>query len=372
MKHFITCLACCFALISLHAQQITPDLNFGEAGYVRTAIAPYSNYGTVMDHTLGNRLIFIGSVQVPHGFRASLVQYSTLGDSISRTSLPFSQASGLHPSAVKSLPDGSVLVANSSLPDDLIKMRPNGSLDTTFGVQGSASLFYNDVEEIFVDQSAGRILAVGSVLNNYPESPRGAYVNAFDLNGRPDSTFGENGRYRFTQGYLDFFLRIEQQADGKLLVAGFSIFNNTRYNSLIRLTQDGMPDTTFGTNGVVFELFAGIGENYGLVVQPDQKILICGYSYDPYQAVVARYMPDGTRDDTFGDNGVVYLPMVNEATDMMLLPSGKILTYCWLNNEENLSALIQLLPDGTPDAEFGVNGVFFSPFSDFGPPMNSV
>ncbi|MBL7827788.1 MAG: T9SS type A sorting domain-containing protein [Saprospiraceae bacterium] len=368
MKHFIYCLVFTSFFVPLRAQQVALDYSFGNLGYVRTSIAPFATYGTIMDRTIDNRILLVGGAHGSDAGYTALVRYSTLGDSVNKLLLPYAPPNYPIATAIKSLPGGNVLIANASSEKELIKIRPDGTLDSTFGVYGKTPLFRIAAQEIIVDQP-NRILVTGFNLNDFMEYQKGGYVLAYDMNGKPDSTFGENGRFRFSQGYLDFFFRILQQPDGKLLIAGFSIFGNTRYNSLIRLTEDGVLDESFGAGGMIFEQFTGNGENYGLIVQPDKKILICGYTFDPYQAVVVRYMPDGTRDVTFGDNGVVYLPGVHEATDMMLFPNGKILTYCWVNNEDNPTALFQLLPNGALDPEFGVNGVYFSPFLGFEPPM---
>lgn len=370
MKHFITCLACCFGLISVHAQLITPDLSFGEQGYVNTFIRPNTTYGTAMERTIDNQLLLLGSRPGGNGSNVWLTRYSLQGDSISSLQLPTDTipSSSMMASALAALPDGSTLITTFG-PKKFLKLQPNGSLDSTFGLNGAASLFDCHVQEIFIDQQAGRILAIGQVLNTYNAIPKGGYVMAYDLNGRPDSSFGVNGRFHFYNGGYDFFYKIIQKTDGKLLVAGFSTIGNIRYNTLLGLTQNGTLDTDFGTDGSIFEFFTGNGENYGMFVQPDQKIVTCGYTLNPYQAVVARYLPDGNRDNSFGINGVAYLPDVLEATDMLLLPNGKILVYGWWQNQGNYSALIQLLPDGAPDPSFGVNGVYFSPFDGLQPPM---
>ncbi len=94
-----------------------------------------------------------------------------------------------------------------------------------------------------------------------------------------------------------------------------------------------------------------------------------GYATPSYQALVARYSPDGTRDNTFGENGVCYfteLPTHIEGIGLELLPNGKIIsTFASLNEVDFF--ISQLQPNGDKDVAFGVNGIYQHTISEFKP-----
>src|SRR5688572_4073295 len=101
-------------------------------------------------------------------------------------------------------------------------------------------------------------------------------------------------------------------------------------------------DPAFGQGGRVFtsvtvagyDLFYPMAES--VLVQPDGKIIVCGRFWEDaisywYGTMIVRYMPDGTPDTSFGENGKVAVittgyPYGGPAVgaDMVLQPDGKI------------------------------------------------
>src|SRR5467141_2166993 len=79
-----------------------------------------------------------------------------------------------------------------------------------------------------------------------------------------------------------------------------------RYNA----NAPGIPgtlDTSFGTQGVVTTDVNASRDDiaFATVLQPDGKIIVVGTSFTtPASVVVIRYNVDGTRDSTFGSNGI--------------------------------------------------------------------
>jgi uncharacterized delta-60 repeat protein len=122
------------------------------------------------------------------------------------------------------------------------------------------------------------------------------------------------------------------QSDGKILIGGdFFGGNPWMQFEIVRLNQDGSPDSSFGTagNGVVTTSFVPPGFNSynrfaafltDFTIQDDGKIVAVGYIY-PYGGspvvrygswAIARYnvnvpgQTDGSLDTTFGDSGTIY------------------------------------------------------------------
>jgi uncharacterized delta-60 repeat protein len=91
-------------------------------------------------------------------------------------------------------------------------------------------------------------------------------------------------------------------------------------------------DPTFGIGGVT--VYPGMNLNYpaGIAVQPDGKILVGGSGqngiiFSNQRLAVARYLPNGVLDASFGQNGVAFSSFTGYElipSDMALLPNGKI------------------------------------------------
>src|SRR5262249_23103687 len=103
------------------------------------------------------------------------------------------------------------------------------------------------------------------------------------------------------------------QPDGKIIAAGQATFSQTgRDFLLVRYNADGSPDSSFGTNGVVTTDFGKRDDAIAAVVlPPDRKILAVGttniqkgFTYAS-QLVLARYLPSGALDTSFGNRGTV-------------------------------------------------------------------
>ncbi len=80
-----------------------------------------------------------------------------------------------------------------------------------------------------------------------------------------------------------------------------------RYNANGAPGTPGTPDTNFGTQGVVTTDVNPSHDDiaFATVLQSDGKIIVVGTSFTtPASVVVIRYNVDGTRDSSFGSNGI--------------------------------------------------------------------
>src|SRR5262249_22296720 len=100
-----------------------------------------------------------------------------------------------------------------------------------------------------------------------------------------------------------------QPGDGKVIAVGFDDVHTSSNpvvtrGALARVNTDLTPDASFGNNGVVSaDSGPGADAVTNLVVQADGKIVTLTNSFE-----LVRYNPDGSRDNTFGTDGVVSLP----------------------------------------------------------------
>jgi uncharacterized delta-60 repeat protein len=151
--------------------------------------------------------------------------------------------------------------------------------------------------------------------------------------GTLDNTFSEDGiQLTLIPGDYNWPGNIAIQPDQKIVIAGYSGPWQFEHFSLIRLGTDGNPDTEFANNGIfTYSINQGLDIFNDVIVQPDGKILACGYtiaSDGTYDFVAMRMNDDGSIDSGFGENGVLnqaFSYTECRAVAMAIQPDGKLL-----------------------------------------------
>lgn len=100
-------------------------------------------------------------------------------------------------------------------------------------------------------------------------------------------------------GGIDQAMALAQDADGKLLAAGYGFYGGFGSIALVRYLSDGTLDAGFGVGGIAEEFIGGDDHGKAVAVQPDGKILVAGSSeyVDSYDVVVLRF--DGGVAESF-------------------------------------------------------------------------
>ncbi len=195
-----------------------------------------------------------------------------------------------------------------------------------------------------------------------------------------DTGFGLNGIVRTN---IEGELNALAVQDGKIVVAGY----NRDYASdtpimVIRYNENGSLDTTFGIPFSVIPFGLGIATTYvgrfvratGITIQEDNKIIVVG-SMDTglqHNIVIVRYTKDGVLDRDFGPdkNGVITLKIgknTSFAYDVVVQKDGKIIVVGSSISEfnRNIFTIIRLKKDGSPDTDFGHDGIVTITPTDF-------
>ena len=182
---------------------------------------------------------------------------------------------------------------------------PPGDLDPSFGTNGRVTTSFGGVESAraVLVQADGKIVVGGT--RDIAENLDFALAR-YNADGSPDLSFGENGRVTTEFGRDDKLIALLQQPDGKLIAAGSDPFHIT----LARYLPDGSPDPSFGpTNGKVTTTCAYQCRAAALARQSDGKILVAGAVAGPapgqYDFLLIRYQSGGALDSTFGTGGIV-------------------------------------------------------------------
>ncbi len=260
-------------------------------------------------------------------------------------------------------PDGKLLMAgtNGGMGGNVTigRLGLTGAYDTGFGGTGHPSVDFagmdgattgSDGASDLVRQADGSIVTVGFSDNEFA-------IDRVTSAGTIDNTFDSNGRKRadFT-GDTDG-ARAVALSGSKIIVAGITSTGGNPRLALLSLNSTGGVDTSFGvgtghSEGGTTELPRGAN---AVAVQPDGKILVAGPGGGNFG--VARVKTDGFYDPTFGPgaNGQVSVDFggTDVANAMALQPDGKILV---AGTDGDGFAVARLLPNGTLDPSFGTGG----------------
>jgi uncharacterized delta-60 repeat protein len=193
---------------------------------------------------------------------------------------------------------GSAIGANNN---QIVLLTAAGAVDTTFGVQGIATLSIADnLVEFPTDmqlQPDGRIVVVADVAAHAAKGiPSHGVVARFNANGTLDTSFGSGGVVALTP--LDGSVADKPnvllfQPNGQILVADVS----GTAEVVLRLNADGTPDTSFGKRGTATVSRTG-GAPRALALQSDGKIVAIA-------TTAHRLLPNGTHDKTFAPGVVI-------------------------------------------------------------------
>ena len=252
-------------------------------------------------------------------------------------------------------PDGKILAASEYSADtwQLTRLNPDGSLDTSFGVNGvalakftitSSSGAYPAPNAIAV-QSDGSILVGGEFVEGYGTPA----LCRFTAGGQLDQTFGTNG-FVDLSGYESpnsaRVMGIALRPDGRILLA----LSSGSFLQAVQLMPNGSIDSSFYTPQAVSDITQAIA------LLPNGQFLLAGLSR------VARFNADGTLDTSFGTNGYAAVnfgspfPFMSE---IAIDPAGRIVVAGdaqFSSNGPSQMAVARLTSSGALDTSFGSGG----------------
>ena len=266
-------------------------------------------------------------------------------------------------------PDGKIVVAgyssNGSENDiALVRYNADGSLDTSFGNDGSVTTSLgasNDVGQSVAVQADGKIIVAGYSENG---SDYDFALVRYNTDGSLDTSFGSGGIVTTQVAGDDVGLSVVIQPDGKLVVSGYGGFHPDQNFALVRYNADGSLDASFGSGGkVTTSVLPSDDVGYSVIVQPDGKLVVAGRTYNGSNNdfALVRYNADGSLDAGFGDSGIVTTLVGSsheEGYSVAIQPDGKLVVsgYSRIGSNEDF-ALVRYNTDGSLDTSFGSGGV---------------
>lgn len=273
-------------------------------------------------------------------------------------------------------PDGKVIAVGETNydPDEanhhrifVVRLNPNGTYDTSPGSFPGGKVYIDT--PLSTDEAAAAVLQPdGKILIAGTKGSQGT-VYRLNANGTLDNTFGTGGKAVISSESVYRFRNIKLQANGKVVVSG-SGFIDSRFSYLIaRFNTNGQLDNAFnsaGTPGYIkFRTHTSNnrednGAGYGLAIQPDGKIVSCGYN-ELDDGTVVRLYSYGALDPTFASGGIKYIDFQRDMSlySVAIQDDGKILVGGTYDYSSSLvkAQIIRLLPNGNFDNSFNGSGL---------------
>ena len=208
------------------------------------------------------------------------------------------------------------------------------NLDTSFNHNGSTgNLFIADTvnqAQAIASQANAKIITVGNAGDNaiiVCYTNKGILDPTFNANGTPGYIVINFGAPTFAYDL------IIQPNDGKIIIVGFVTINNVDNALIARYNPDGTLDGSFNdvnannTGGYIITPFGAQTQLYSVKLQANGAIVVAGWTtyLGLANALVARYTNTGQLDTTF--NGIGYVTTLlggvfTKARSLTLQPNG--------------------------------------------------
>jgi uncharacterized delta-60 repeat protein len=279
-------------------------------------------------------------------------------------------------------PDGKILAAGVSEAKGthdfaLARYTSTRDLDPTFGEGG---FVLTDFSESYDWAYGLALLSNGKILVAGVSDASGSKDFAlarYNPDGTLDSGFGNGGLVTETSRSLtaDIVRGLAVQPDGRIVVVGVSYEDVATMGPnadfiVARYHPDGRNDLTFGIGGSMATDFGdSYDDAYAVLLQPDGKVVLGGYTnagngpgvlFGADQLALARYLPNGLLDTSFGQGGKVVFDGGSLDERILALaqaPDGSILAGGYVNGERRSDLLLaRLRTDGALNSGFGNNG----------------
>lgn len=249
----------------------------------------------------------------------------------------------------------------------LTRYTASGALDKSFGTDGKVLLNFAADPQATEEGWGVRVLASGKLLVAGSSAGK-FFVARLRPDGSLDSSFGAGGRVLIDPGAQVNVFAVAFRGGAVVLAGVPELIGPTSGTvSLARVLTSGRPDASFGSGGVATVSFPDPVQDGALAVQSDDRVLLAANlsaDSEPYsRANIVRLRENGTLDPNFGDGGVIAQPFgatsgevndikIQEADDKFVVGGTTLPGDIW-----NGYTLARYRMNGSPDASFGTGGV---------------
>jgi uncharacterized delta-60 repeat protein len=363
------------------AQAGSLDLSFGKGGKVLTAIGPQLNEARALAIQADGKIVAVGATENGPKDDFAIIRYNSNGsldstfdkDGIVTTVVGSSYDEA---TTVALQLDGKIIVAGYSYTGSnsdfaLIRYNKNGSLDSSFGSFGKVITAIGTNGDFGLSvalQSDGKIIVAGYSENGLNDD---FAIVRYTKGGLLDSTFDADGIVTTDIGKKDRGCAVKIQADGKIVVAGYSQDTSYSFITVVRYNANGSLDNTFDFDGKQTTVIGVFGDQArSLAVQSDGKIVVVGYSYGfagSQDFAVVRYNINGSLDSSFDIDGKVTTAIGacdQNANAVVIQSDNKILLVGHSLNKStstNEFAIVRYNTNGSLDNTFDFDGIVTTP-----------
>lgn len=310
-------------VVRRYTESGSPDATFGNAGRVVTDL-PRVGHAEAVAVTAAGEIVVAGDTYTelddPHGSDLLVLRFTASGmldPSFAGGAVILDVGVNGGGRAILVQGDRRVVVAGDSNAPDIalprgvavmVGLRPDGTLDPTFGEGGvtrtEALQLEGFIASGIVEEADGSIVSAVTAYSDIV-GRRFVELTRFDGNGHPLEPFDEGAGY--ASG-------LALDARGRILASG-GFFDDTFVSraALMRWLPNGRLDHELGTLRLT-ELADSLPS---IAVDRDDRIVLAS-------DVLSRRLPDGSLDADFGVAGVATGPMPNGFRGLALRPDGKI------------------------------------------------
>ncbi|HEX6812834.1 MAG TPA: hypothetical protein VF384_14505 [Planctomycetota bacterium] len=318
--------------------------------------------------------------------------------------------------AVRALADGRVVVVGQRDADGVaLRLLHDGSLDPTYGDGGIATVVGNGASMVAATVHADGRAMLGRFATIWPTEPPWivlyeSKLTRLDASGAPDAGFGTGGTAAFSGEFVvglaarpdgtliglhapieygnPYRLRLyasdgsvtgadttlaagfspgslDIAADGAVVLGGSSASNYTLL-AAAKTTPSAALDATFDTDGYSLLDLGGAQSNARAMALPDGSVAIAGLRTEPVTGitsfVVGRLDAAGAEDTGFA-GGAGFGAIASQGSspefgrDIAVHQADGKLVVLARTFGDSAATVLRYLPDGSPDASFGQNGV---------------
>jgi uncharacterized delta-60 repeat protein len=187
--------------------------------------------------------------------------------------------------------NGRIVVAGESRPTEfgaavggavVARMRANGALDPAFDGDGRVTLPGGGRANAVLVQSDRKIVVAGNAMGSALMT-----VTRLNPNGSPDTTFDGDGTATIDFGsFSDIANDAVLQPDGRIVVAGSADGGF----AVARINGNGTPDLAFGAGGKATVDFGVATFGFAVALQPNGRIVVAGQRTGGDDFAVARLL----------------------------------------------------------------------------------
>lgn len=271
-------------------------------------------------------------------------------------------------------PSGRVLGIGSNTSNQewvIARATANGQLDPGFSggwISRSINGLNGDPRAVIAQSVSGRVIAAGMADGINQFAMLGVNADGSPILDNSWGAAGQNGAVvtDLSPGHQSGIVELFELPDTNLLAVGWATTAGGKSIAIARYLANGQLDTGFANAGS------------SLIPLNDATAVILGATLDRFgridlaitsgpQGAVARVLPSGALDTTFGAGGFAALNVVggSHLASIANTPDGKILVAGGVGDGAASTAFLiaRLNPDGSIDSTFGNGGTVTRPFA---------